>query len=76
LPGPPDFREMPKEFNIAFWIMPTDLNSKSFFVNMFNRAQIWAESSNSRLFYRFITGALDTDFVKPDDPADINNQKI
>lgn len=76
LPGPPDFRSTPDEFNIAFWLMPTDLNSKSFFLNMFNRAQIWAESANGRLFYRFITGPMDADFVKPVDPGDVNNQKI
>jgi hypothetical protein len=64
---------MPTEFNIAFWVMPTDLSSKSFFINLFNRAYVWAESSNTRLFYKFQVGIGENDVVTPTNPADLND---
>ena len=45
---------------IAFWVMPSTLNSNSFLVNAFNRAYIWAESSNTNLYYKYVTGPDDT----------------
>lgn len=73
LPGPQDFRSMPTEFMIAFWVLPTDLNAKSYLINAFDRAQIWAEQSTTRLQYKHITGPGDTDFVKATDPTPTSN---
>ena len=63
LPGPGSLTAMPEEFNIAFWVMPTDLNPKSYLINLFNRAYIWAELATTRAFYKYITGDLDTSFI-------------
>ena len=52
--------QMLDEFMIAFWVMPSTLNSNSFLVNAFNRAYIWAESSNTNLYYKYVTGPDDT----------------
>jgi hypothetical protein len=49
LPGPPDFKDMPETFTVAFWALPKELNSKSFFVNLFNRAYVWSESANMKV---------------------------
>jgi|LauGreDrversion4_2_1035121.scaffolds.fasta_scaffold10293_5 hypothetical protein len=56
---------MPDEFNMAFWVMPTDLNTQSYFINLFDRAFVWAESANTRVSYKFKIGARDTDFIQP-----------
>lgn len=56
--------------------MPTDLNTKSYFINLFTRAFIWAESSNTRVFYKFLTGPNDADSVSPANPGVLDNQKI
>jgi hypothetical protein len=64
LPGPPDLKDMPQTFTISFWVLVKELNSKSFFINLFNRALVWSESANMKVFYKFITGANpDADFV-------------
>jgi hypothetical protein len=66
LPGPPDFKEMPTTFTVSFWVLVKELNAKSFFVNLFNRAYVWSESTNMNIGYKFITGPIsDTDFVAP-----------
>jgi hypothetical protein len=66
LPGPPDFKEMPTTFTVSFWVLVKELNTKSFFVNLFNRAYVWSESTNNNIWYKFITGPNpDTDFVAP-----------
>lgn len=57
LPGPLDLTKVPDEFSIAMWIMPTDLNAQSYFINMFNRAYLRAEVSDNRVFYEFKTGS-------------------
>jgi hypothetical protein len=76
LPGPPDFKNMPEEFTVAFWVLPKELNSKSFFVNLFNRAQVWSESANYKVQYKFITGSMDSDFVSPIETSSSDEVKI
>lgn len=77
LPGPQDFKTMPEQFTLAFWILPKELNTKSFFINIFNRGYIWSESANMRVFYRFITGPNEnTDFVSPEYDTPNENNKI
>jgi len=41
LPGPPNFEGLIDEFMIAFWVLPKALNTISFFVNAFDRVQIF-----------------------------------
>jgi hypothetical protein len=67
---------MPEEFMIAFWVLPTDLNSKSYLINAFDRAQIWAEQSTTRLQYKHITGPGENDYVKALDPTPTSNQLL
>jgi hypothetical protein len=65
LPGPPDFKNMPESFTVSFWVLVKELNTNSFFINLFNRAYIWSESANYKVFYKFMTGKADSDFVSP-----------
>ena len=64
MPGPPDFKGMPTTYTVSFWVLVKELNAKSFFINLFNRAYIWSESTNYKVGYKFITGNNpDSDFV-------------
>jgi hypothetical protein len=57
---------MPDEFTISFWlflISPTPLNTKSTFINAFNRVKIFSYSSSQYLNYNFVTGT--SSFVQP-----------
>lgn len=67
---------MLEEFNIAFWVMPTDLNPQSYFINLFERAYVWAESASTRLYYKFVTGSDVSNFIQPNNPALVSNQMI
>jgi hypothetical protein len=77
LPGPPDFKAMPDQFTVAFWVLPKELNTKSYFINFFNRGYIWSESASNRVFYKFIIGPNEnTDFVSPAYDTPIDDNKI
>ncbi len=68
---------MPEQFTVAFWALPRELNSKSFFINFFNRGYIWSETANMRVFYKFITGPNEnSDFVQPSYDAVVDANKI
>ena len=68
---------MPEQFTVAFWALPRELNSKSFFINFFNRGYIWSETANMRVFYRFMTGPNEIlDFVQPAYETPIDANKI
>jgi len=67
---------MPEEFTIAFWVMTRELNAKSYFINLFQRGYVWGESASSRVYYKFMTGPAESNYITPVDPSNINNQKV
>ena len=50
-------KTMPDEFTVAFWVLPTDMNVNSYFINLFGRAFVWSSSATNKVYYKFITGA-------------------
>lgn len=63
--GPPNLSQVPDEFTIAFWVRPTMLLAKSYFVSAFNRIFVRAQSSNQNVQFLFRTGPGTNDFIEP-----------
>lgn len=53
--GPDSLKQTPNEFTVSFWVYPTDIDTASYFLNLFNRAFIWGEKATMYIFYKFMT---------------------
>jgi hypothetical protein len=72
----PNLNELPEEFTMVFWVYPFLLNpaapsgTKSYFLNAFNRVQVYADNPPSgqlteTVHFAFTTGPDASDIVEP-----------